>query len=128
MFLVKISDTVYIRHNEIVSIETTKTEDVIDVFVKTINNTYNVFHSNFNKSCFHLLDNFKAEITALCYQNIIAAECNCKDNINCTFQSYISDYVDKLSEDDITKDSYEIKKNEIMDEVLDDLYDMVNSD
>lgn len=128
MFLVKISDTVYVRYNEIVSINTNKTEDSIDVLVKTVNNTYNVFHSNFNKSYFHLIDDLKAEIAALCYQNIIAAECNCKDNIGYTFQSYISDYVDELSEDDVTKDSYEIKKNEIMDKVLDDLDDMVNSD
>ena len=128
MFFVRINDKNFIKAKLITSIKVIETDEKIETVIYNKNGEKIIaFEATLSPSKLRecMTKNILNKIKAFCYREIIAYECNLKDNIFGTFEGWITGYceedeVKNIVEDDTAIKSYIDKMISLCDEDLEE--------
>lgn len=97
--LVKVNDRKFLNSDYIASVETIRETNCIRTVVTLTNDEeYEAFRGELNNAKMGdaVLKDLNTVITAVCYKEIITAECNYEDNISGTFRNWIEEYINDI--------------------------------
>lgn len=127
MFFVRINDKNFIKAKLITSIEVIETDEKIETVIYNKNGEKIIaFEATLSPSKLreYMIKNILNKIKAFCYREIIAYECNLKNNIYGTFEDWVTyceeDEVKNIVEDDTAIKSYIDRMISLCDEDLEE--------